>query len=161
MTELKRAVDELCACEYPASIDDVKDDCENVTVEFQDGSTTTLGEMLEVLEDPPETFESSDDLRSTLMYRREASGERTTTTEGQPTTAGNNSPSEAVLRNLWIRVTSSIDCTNGRDGRGSMQGPVITQEIVTEAATTLSGVIRIKENAGGFSHQMNPTKLYV
>jgi hypothetical protein len=67
MTELKRAVDELCACEYPASIDDIKDDCENVTVEFQDGSTTTLGEMLEVLEDPPETFESSDDLRSTLM----------------------------------------------------------------------------------------------
>jgi hypothetical protein len=42
-----------------------------------------------------------------------------------------------------------------------MQGPVITREIVTEAATTLRGVIQIKENTGGFSHQMNPTKVYV
>ena len=67
MTELKQALDELCDCEYPASIDDIRDDCEDVLVEFQDGSETTLGEMLETLDDPPETFDSSDDLRSTLM----------------------------------------------------------------------------------------------
>jgi hypothetical protein len=67
MTKLKRALDELCDCEYPASIDEIRGDCEDVTVEFQDGSETTLGEMLELLDDPPETFDSSDDLRSTLM----------------------------------------------------------------------------------------------
>ena len=67
MTKLKRALDELCDCEYPASIDEIEGDCQNVTVEFQDGSETTLGEMLELLDDPPQTFDSSADLRSTLM----------------------------------------------------------------------------------------------
>lgn len=67
MTELNQALDELCDCEYPANIDDIKDNCENLTVEFQDGSETTLGEMLDLLDDPPETFDSSDELRGTLM----------------------------------------------------------------------------------------------
>jgi len=67
MTDLKQALNELCDCEYPASIDDVEDSCEGVTVEFQDGSETTLGEMLALLDDPPETFDSSDDLYSTLL----------------------------------------------------------------------------------------------
>lgn len=67
MAKLKQALDELCDCEYPASIDVIKDNCEDVTVEFQNGSETTLGEMLELLDDPPETFDSSDDLRSMLM----------------------------------------------------------------------------------------------
>jgi hypothetical protein len=49
MRKLKQALDELCDCEYPASIDDIKSDCENVTVEFQDGSETTLGRCLSFL----------------------------------------------------------------------------------------------------------------
>ena len=67
MTNLKQALNELCDCEYPASIDDIEDSCEDVTVEFQDGSETTLGEMLDLLDDPPETFDSGDDLYSTLL----------------------------------------------------------------------------------------------
>jgi hypothetical protein len=67
MMNLTQALDELCDCEYPASIEDIKNRCENVTIELQDGSETTPGEMLDLLDDPPETFESSDDLHNTLM----------------------------------------------------------------------------------------------
>jgi len=67
MTNLEEALTELCDCEYPTSIDDIANRCENVTIEFQDGSETTLGEMLDLLDDPPDTFESSDDLYYTLM----------------------------------------------------------------------------------------------
>ena len=67
MVDLTQALNEVCDCEYPASIDEVKNSCDGVTVEFQDGSETTLGEMLGLLDDPPETFESSDDLHSTLL----------------------------------------------------------------------------------------------
>ena len=65
--KLTRALDELCDCEYPASIEDIETRCENVRIELQDGSETTLGEMLDLLDDPPDTFESSDDLYNTLM----------------------------------------------------------------------------------------------
>ena len=67
MTDLEEALTELCDCEHPASIDDIANRCENVTIELQDGSETTLGEMLDLLDDPPDTFESSDDLYHTLM----------------------------------------------------------------------------------------------
>ncbi|ESS10367.1 MAG: hypothetical protein A07HR60_02382 [uncultured archaeon A07HR60] len=67
MMKLTRALDELCDCEYPASIEDIETRCENVRIELQDGSETTLGEMLDLLDDPPDTFESSDDLYNTLM----------------------------------------------------------------------------------------------
>ncbi len=65
--ELTRALNELCDCEYPASIEDIETRCENVKIELQDGSETTLGEMLDLLDDPPDTFNSSDDLYNTLM----------------------------------------------------------------------------------------------
>lgn len=67
MANLKQTVDELCDCEYPARIEDIEDRCESVTIELQDGSETTLGEMLDLLDDPPATFDSSDDLRNTVM----------------------------------------------------------------------------------------------
>lgn len=67
MTNLTRALDELCDCKYPASIDDVENRCKGVTIELKDGSQTTLGDMLDVLEDPPETFDSTDDLYNTLI----------------------------------------------------------------------------------------------
>jgi hypothetical protein len=65
--QLARALDELCDRDYPASIEDVEARCESVRIELQDGSETTLEEMLDLLDDPPETFESSDDLRDTLL----------------------------------------------------------------------------------------------
>jgi hypothetical protein len=67
MLNLTRALDELCNCEYPASIEDIEARCESVRIELQGGSETTLGEMLDLLDDPPETFESKEDLHNTLM----------------------------------------------------------------------------------------------
>lgn len=67
MTDIEEALTELCDCEYPASLDEVENRCENVTIELQDGSETTLDSMLDVLDDPPETFASRDDLYNTLI----------------------------------------------------------------------------------------------
>lgn len=67
MTNLKQALEELCDCEYPAQIEDIEDRCEHVTIKMQDGSETTLGEMLDLIENPPETFDSSEDLHNTVM----------------------------------------------------------------------------------------------
>jgi|APHM01.1.fsa_nt_gi hypothetical protein len=53
MTKLKQALDEMCDCGYPTSIDDIRGDCGNMIVEFQDGSETALREMLELLDNPP------------------------------------------------------------------------------------------------------------
>lgn len=67
MMDLKQALDDVCDCEYPADVGDIERRCEGVVVEFQDGSETTLGEMLDTLDDPPEEFKSRDGLRSLLM----------------------------------------------------------------------------------------------
>ncbi|MFB6252695.1 MAG: hypothetical protein ABEI27_13615 [Halobellus sp.] len=67
MTDIDEALTELCECEYPASIENIEDRCDSVTIELQDGSETTLGNMLDLLDDPPETFDSSDELYNTLI----------------------------------------------------------------------------------------------
>ncbi len=67
MINIEAALTEVCDCEYPASLEDIETQCENVTVELQDGSETTLSDMLGVLDDPPETFDSSDELYNTLL----------------------------------------------------------------------------------------------
>lgn len=67
MTELNEALNELCDCEYPASIDDIRRECEDSEVTFQNGETTTLGRILDTVDEPPEQFESSTDLHNFLM----------------------------------------------------------------------------------------------
>ena len=67
MDELRQALDEVCDCTYPAGIDDVERRCQGMEIELKNGSRTTLGEMLDTLDDPPDEFESTDELYSTLM----------------------------------------------------------------------------------------------
>lgn len=67
MTDFSQALNELCDCEYPASIEDIRAKCENNNVTLADGSTTTLGEILDTIENPPDKFQSDNELRNFLM----------------------------------------------------------------------------------------------
>ena len=67
MGELKEAIETVCECQYPASIDDILEECEDNEVTLQDGTVVTLGEMLDIVDDPPESFQSSNELRDYIL----------------------------------------------------------------------------------------------
>jgi hypothetical protein len=67
MVELKEALENVCDCEYPATADEIRERCKDVEVELRDGTETTLGEILETVDEPPENFSSSDELYNFLM----------------------------------------------------------------------------------------------
>lgn len=67
MAGLNEALNVLCDCKYPASIDDVRRECEDTEVTLKNGETTTLGKILGTVDEPPEQFESSTDLHNFLM----------------------------------------------------------------------------------------------
>lgn len=67
MNGLSNALTEVCNCEYPASIEDIRIKCENNKVTLTDGTTTTLGAILDTVDEPPEEFRSSNELHNFLM----------------------------------------------------------------------------------------------
>lgn len=67
MTRLKKALNNVCNCEYPVSIEQIENQCENVEVELRGGSKTDLGDILETIENPPEEFQSSNELYNYII----------------------------------------------------------------------------------------------
>lgn len=67
MTRLKEALNSVCECEYPASIEEIESRCEDVEVELKDGSKESLGDILGTIENPPEKFLSSNELYNYII----------------------------------------------------------------------------------------------
>lgn len=67
MAELSKALENVCSCEYPAKIETIRDQCYDEEVELRNGSKTTLGEILDTVEEPPEEFDSEIQLHNFLM----------------------------------------------------------------------------------------------
>lgn len=67
MVEFNQAITDLCECEYPADIDDIKSRCEDNEVTLRNGETTTLGQILDTVREPPEEFQSDTELYNFLM----------------------------------------------------------------------------------------------
>lgn len=67
MSELNKALENVCNCEYPAKIEKIRDQCDDEKVELRDGTTTTLGKILSTVDNPPERFDSELQLHNFLM----------------------------------------------------------------------------------------------
>lgn len=67
MTRLKEALNSVCDCEYPANIEEIENRCEDVEVELRGGSKADLGDILGTIEDPPEEFQSSNELYNYIV----------------------------------------------------------------------------------------------
>lgn len=67
MTDLKEKLSELCDCEYPATIQDVMDKCDNLDVLLPDGEEINLGDVVDKIDNPPERFKSEDELYNFVM----------------------------------------------------------------------------------------------
>lgn len=62
MTELREKLSELCDCEYPATMQDVADKCDDLDVLLPDGEEVNLGDVVGKIDNPPESFESENEL---------------------------------------------------------------------------------------------------
>lgn len=67
MSGLNEALTNLCDCRYPATIEQVREACEDSDVTLCDGTETTLGTILDTIDDPPEEFDSESELRGFVM----------------------------------------------------------------------------------------------
>jgi len=67
MTQLQDELSDICGCEYPANIETVRKSCENREIELPDGAKTTLREILDIVENPPEQFESKQELYNFIL----------------------------------------------------------------------------------------------
>lgn len=55
-------MNDVCDREYPVAFDTVVEECDEAHVEFANGETMALAEILDVVDDEPEAFRSADEL---------------------------------------------------------------------------------------------------
>jgi hypothetical protein len=65
--EMDAAVGELCACEYPVEFETVVDRCGDTVVEFSNGESMPLSEVVSVVDDYPTAFQTEAELHDFVV----------------------------------------------------------------------------------------------
>lgn len=65
--DLETAVSDLCACEYPVEFETVLDRCGDTVVEFSNGESTPLSEVVSVVDDYPTAFQTEAELHTFIV----------------------------------------------------------------------------------------------
>lgn len=60
--DVETALTDVCDRQYPVSFDTVVEECDEAVVEFANGETMPLAEILDVVDDEPDAFRSEADL---------------------------------------------------------------------------------------------------
>jgi hypothetical protein len=60
--DVETALNDVCDHQYPVAFDTVVEECDEAAVEFANGETMALAEILDVVDDEPEAFRSADEL---------------------------------------------------------------------------------------------------